>query len=68
MKTKIIRALQESGIAIGDEIPAAMLVDIRRSLASDSPEGYEKFYAAWYAVTDDGPGFGTRPNLPRRIK
>jgi hypothetical protein len=68
MKSSIIREFQEMGINIGDSIDHRTLVAIRRAVADDTPEQVEKFYAAWYKVTDDGPGFGAHPALPVRVK
>jgi hypothetical protein len=68
MKTAIIRFFNEWNIKIGQPISNIALSAIRRELAGDSPAKWEKFYAAWYQVTDDGPGNGTYPNLPVRTK
>ena len=68
MKKSIIREFEEMGINIGDSISQSNRIAICRAVAGDSPDKIEKFYTAWYQVTNDGPGFGTHPNLPVRTK
>lgn len=68
MKSSIIREFQEMKINIGDSIKQSTRAAICRAVAGDTPAKVEKFYTAWYQVTNDGPGFGTHPNLPVRTK
>jgi hypothetical protein len=68
MKTQIIRLLNECSIRIGQPISESIQSSIRREVAGDTPGKIEKFYRAWYQVTNDGPGMGTYPNLPVRLK
>ena len=67
MKTSIIRLLEDFQIKIGDPIAKATMTTIRRELCVDSPEKWEKFYTAWYQVTNDSPG-NDPSNLPIRTK
>lgn len=68
MKKAIIEELDARNIGIGEEITDYQRADICRSIAGDRPEKINRFYKAWYQVTDDGPGCGAWPNNPRRIK
>ena len=58
MKTKIKAAFTALGIQIGDEIPRKTRSSIRSELVGETPEKWDKFFLAWYAITNDSPGFG----------
>ena len=58
MKTKIKSALDSLDIQIGDEIPRKTRSSIRSELVGETPEKWDKFFLAWYAITNDSPGFG----------
>lgn len=68
MKSAIIREFEEMEIEVGDEIREQDRIRICAAVAGDTPEKVNRFYKAWYAVTNDGPGFGSYPKLPIRTK